>query len=75
VTRPTHYEFIAVFVEGSDHWIVGYIEEPPGVFSQGGRFEKPSMPVQAANLTNRKRTAEDLRSRGVPAIRGDKPVL
>lgn len=69
--RPMRYEFTAVFIEGSDGWIIGYIEELPGAHSQGKTIEEAEPALrESVELTlraNRRFTAEPFR--GLPVVR------
>lgn len=65
------YEFTAVFIEGSNGWIIGYIEELPGARSKGRTLEEAERTLRdAVDLmlrTHRRRTAEN--SRGLSVVR------
>jgi len=42
------YTFTAVFVDGEDGWIVGYIEELPGALTQGRTVEEAERRIHGA---------------------------
>lgn len=59
------YAFTAVYVYGDDGWIVGYVEELPGVLAQGRTLEQAQrqMPraIELILEANRRFTAEPFR--------------
>jgi predicted RNase H-like HicB family nuclease len=59
------YTFTAVFVDGEDGWIVGYLEELSGVHGQGRTMEEAEQSLREATELilqfNRERTAEAFR--------------
>jgi predicted RNase H-like HicB family nuclease len=63
------YTFTAIYVDGEDGWIVGYLEELPGVVGQGRTIEETERSLrEAAELVlrfNRERTAEAFQGRRV----------
>jgi len=76
------YIFTAVYVDGEEGWIVGYVEELPGALAQARTIEEAQKQLpRAIELileANRKSTAEAFRDarviRRVPITIGDSPL-